>query len=99
VRQSVDIEDRETRGNSAVFGLAEPRVLTCSTEFFTCSVGEISSPTLSDFSHAVSPSTARADANNVFVFIAYNFVGFWDYSRISKLQNHTVLYATGYRFN
>ena len=50
-------------------------VRTCNTEFFTCPVEALSSLTSSVLSHAVSPSTARTDANNDFVFISYNFVG------------------------
>ena len=50
------------------------RVGELAREWATLHDGSASST--SPFSHAVSPSTARADANNVFVFISYNFVGF-----------------------
>ena len=70
-RHSSPAKTYTVTGYATVASLPEPpeRVRTCSTELPTWPVGETAVSSSSPFSHAVSPSTARADTINDKCFI------------------------------
>ena len=66
------------------------RVRTCNTEFVTWLVAETSAmSSTSPFSHAVSPSTAKADAinDNRFIVVTVLMV-IWDYSHQKEYKSN-----------
>ena len=70
------------------------RVRTCNTEFVTWLVAETSAmSSTSPFSHAVSPSTAKADAinDNRFIVVTVLMV-IWDYFH-QKMHKVTIANA------
>ena len=95
-KNSIDIEALrefcEREGEEVTYRKGEQfecerlRVGELAREWATLHDGSASST--SPFSHAVSPSTARADANNVFVFISYNFVGLGTIPNYKKQQSY-----------
>ncbi len=72
----------------SIGGLAA-RVLTCNTEFSICPLPTSAMSSTSVFSHAVSPSTARADANNdKFFIVIIDLMVIWDNSHQKNAQSY-----------